>query len=193
MEKRVKLLNRTIILATAIIATTAIAQENTIAKINSTNTVVLNNIFDTTQLENIQVLELSNQEMTETKGAVLPFVAGALMGGALGAWSNHAISYYQTGDFASTQSTLFATGAGAIGGGYTNLMLRGAGISTSAFAPSAWQGTNGIANTLIRTNGAGLGLSYSGVYKNQPVTPNTSISNIKITPYQPNNPIIYRR
>lgn len=52
---------------------------------------------------------------------------------------------------------------------------------------------HGIANTLIRTNGAGLGLSYSGVYKNQPVTPNTSISNIKITPYQPNNPIIYRR
>ena len=81
MEKRVKLLNRTIILATAIIATTAIAQENTIAKINSTNTVVLNNIFDTAQLENLQVSELSNQEMKDTQGAVAPLVAIGIMAG----------------------------------------------------------------------------------------------------------------
>lgn len=48
------------------------AQRDITVKNNSTNTVVLNNIFDTAQLENIQVLELSNQEMKDTQGAFLP-------------------------------------------------------------------------------------------------------------------------
>lgn len=171
-------------LITALALSTTVIANHTMAQ-QLSNTVDLIAVFDSSQVNNIQVLELSNKEMNETKGAVLPLIAGALVGGALGAWSNHGINYYKTGEFASTQSTLLATGAGAIGGGYTNLMLRGAGISTSAFAPSAWQGTNGIANTMIRANGAGLGLSYSGVYKNSPTVPNVSINNIKITPSVP--------
>lgn len=179
-----KLLISTALISTAMIATSTMAQQPLQAS-TTLNTVELNTIFDASQFENIQATELSNQEMKDTQGALLPFFAGVLMGGAVGAWSNHGITYYQTGDFASTQSTLFATGAGAIGGGYSNLMLRGAGISTNVFAPSAWQGVNRLPNTMIRTNGAAIGFSYSGIYKNQ--TPNTSITNIKITPYQSTN------
>lgn len=82
-----KLLNRTIILATAIIATTAMAQEDITGKNNSTNTAVLNNIFDTTQLEKIQVLELSNQEMKDTQGAFLPLYYGIIYGPPIAAFA----------------------------------------------------------------------------------------------------------
>lgn len=172
-----------IALSTTMITTQVMAEHPILAPNTAAD---LNKIFESSQLENIQALELSKKEMNETIGSFLPFVAGAFMGGAIGAWSNHGISYYQTGNWASTQNTLIATGAGALGGGYTNLMLRGAGISTSAFAPTAWQGTNGVANALIRTNGAGLGFSYAGVYK----TPNVSINNIRVTPSQVNHPTL---
>ncbi len=162
-------LTTSLIMATAMITTSAMAQTNTIAVTQpiteSVNTLELNRVFDTTQSDQLQALELSKQEMKETEGAWVPLFASILMGGAIGAWGNHGVNYYQTGQFASAQSTMYATGAGMIGGAYSHVMLSGAGIATSAFAPSAWQGTTGIANVTIRTNGAMLGQSYSGVHR----------------------------
>lgn len=157
-----------LIITTAIISTSAMAQDHTLVitpTIETINTLELNNVFDTTQLDQLQALELSKQEMKETEGAWVPLFASILMGGAIGAWGNHGVNYYQTGQFASAQSTMYATGAGMIGGAYSHVMLSGADIATSAFAPSAWQGTTGIANVTIRTNGAMLGQSYSGVHR----------------------------
>lgn len=139
----------------------------TVPLVAQANTQELNQVFDITQSENIQALELSNQEMKDTQGAILPFIAAIAVGGAFGAWSNHGITYLQTGNFASVNSTLYATGAGAIGGGYTNLMLRGAGIATSPFVTSAWKGSTGATNVFIRGNGAAIGYANAGIYKSR--------------------------
>lgn len=118
-------------------------------------------VFDTEAGKTMQLAELSAQEMKETEGAALPFVAAALMGGAISAWTNHGISYYRTGQPASTRSTVAATAGGMIGGGYSNAMLRGAGIATSPFASSAWTGGNAAGNVVIRANGAALNQASS--------------------------------
>ena len=54
---------------------------------------------------------------------------------------------------------------GAVGGGYSNIMLRGAGIATSPFNATAWQGATGVGNATIRANGALIGQSYVGIHK----------------------------
>ena len=89
------------------------------------------------------------------------------MGGAIGAWTNHGASYAKNGRLASTKSTLYATGGGMVGGVYSGAMLKGAGISTSIFAKSAWKGGTGVANATIRTNGAFLGQGTVGGYKHK--------------------------
>lgn len=61
-----------------IAATPAMAQENT-QTINP-NTLALSNIFESTQSENIQALELSNQEMKDTQGAMIWFAPAVLAG-----------------------------------------------------------------------------------------------------------------
>lgn len=162
-----KSLITTLTISMAFVTASTMVQANDSTVVDASNAAELSKVFDTTQLENVQALELSNQEMKETQGAVLPFVAAALMGGAFGAWSNHGMSYYNTGNFASLNSTLWATGGGAIGGGYSNLMLRGAGIATSPFVSSAWRGTTGYTNVFIRGNGAAIGYSNAGIYKNR--------------------------
>ncbi|MRN37662.1 hypothetical protein GJV52_03220 [Neisseria brasiliensis] len=48
-----------------------------------------------------------------------------------------------------------------VGGGYTNAMLRGAGISTKTFAKEAWRNGNAVPNTVIRANAFGLNQSSS--------------------------------
>ena len=69
-------------------------------------------------VENLQAVAMTDKQMAETQGAALPlaFVALATGGGAVGAWSNHYNSYKNTGQFASTSSTLRATGKGALTG-----------------------------------------------------------------------------
>lgn len=116
-------------------------------------------------VENLQATDMTLVEMQETQGAALPFVAGVLVGGAIGAWSNHGASYAKNGRLASTKSTLYATGGGMVGGVYSGAMLKGAGISTSIFAKSAWKGGTGVANATIRINGAFLGQGTVGGYK----------------------------
>ena len=117
--------------------------------------------------ENLQAVAMTDGQMEETQGAALPFVAGVLVGGAIGAWSNHVASYAKNGRLASTKSTLYATGGGMVGGVYSGAMLKGAGISTSIFAKSAWKGGTGVANATIRTNGAFLGQGTVGGYKHK--------------------------
>lgn len=45
----------------------------------------------------MQLAELSAQEMKETEGALLPFAAVVLGGGAVGVRGNHIYSYNKTG------------------------------------------------------------------------------------------------
>ena len=88
-----------------------------------------------------------------------------LGGAAFGVGINTTFSLITTGQFPTWQSQAFSAGSGAVGGAYTNVLLKGAGIATSPFASSAWQGTTGIANTTIRVNGGMIGQSYVGVHK----------------------------
>lgn len=113
---------------------------------------------------NLQAKAITTQEMKDTQGAILPIVAGVLMGGAISAWTNHGISYATTGHLASTKSTVMATGAGMVGGAYSGVMLKGAGLAPSVFNSAAWKGANGVANATIRTNGYFIGQSTSGVW-----------------------------
>jgi len=117
--------------------------------------------------ENLQATDMTLVEMQKTQGAALPFVAGILVGGVIGAWSNHGASYAKNGRLASTKSTLYATGGGMVGGVYSGAMLKGAGISTSIFAKSAWKSGTGVANATIRTNDAFLGQGTVGGYKHK--------------------------
>lgn len=160
-----KILLPVFVLSTTIITTQAMAQQS-LQVSTAENTVELNNIFDYSQFDNIQVLELSSQEMKDTQGAVLPLalIYPMLTGAAVSVGINTGISLYNN-ELPTWQSTAFSAGSGAIGGAYTNLMLKGAGIATSPFTSSAWQGTNSVANVTIRANGAMIGQSYSGVHK----------------------------
>ena len=157
-----------LIITTAIISTSAMAQDHTLVitpTIETINTLELNHVFDTTQLDQIQVLELSKQEMKETEGAWLPVIYAMATGAAFGVGINTTFTYATTQQLPTWQSQAFAAGSGAVGGAYANVMLRGAGIATSPFVSSAWQGTTGIANATIRANGAMLGQGYVGVNK----------------------------
>lgn len=73
-------------------------------------------VFYTEEGNPMQLAELSAQEMKETEGALLPFAAVVLGGGAVGAWGNHIHSYNKTGQWASVDSTLKATGTGMMMG-----------------------------------------------------------------------------
>lgn len=113
------------VLGTMIFASSAIANvdvSTTEPLSTSMMNTELNQVFDTNSLDQIQAMELSSQEMKDTQGAFVPLLAlGILGGGAFSAWTNHGINYYQTGNFASVNSTLQATGfgmaSGAVGGG----------------------------------------------------------------------------
>jgi len=162
-------LTTSLIMATAMITTSAMAQTDAITVAQpitkSVNTLELNHVFDTTQLDQIQVFELSKQEMKETEGAWLPVIYAMATGAAFGVGINTTFTYATTQQLPTWQSQAFAAGSGAVGGAYANVMLRGAGIATSPFVSSAWQGTTGIANATIRANGAMLGQGYVGVNK----------------------------
>lgn len=131
----------------------------------TTNIVDLSYAFGDSQ--DLQIQAMTQQEMDETEGAVAPLVAGILMGGATSAWMNHGMSYLKTGRLASTKSTAIATGAGMVGGAYTNVMLRGAGISTSVFNKSAWNRANALGNVVIRGNGAAVSNGTVGIWNNR--------------------------
>lgn len=179
MDKIVKLLNKTIILATAIIATTAMAQEDITVKNNSTNTAVLNNIFDTAQPENIQVLELSNQEMKDTQGAVANFIIGAGIGAGGYAFSNGINAYSAAGCFTcagfvnsyqenwSWSNAAFSTGVGALTGGVGGAALRSTGI-TQNWGQMTFANRGFVANTAKNlqrtwTNPIGIGIKVTGM------------------------------
>lgn len=120
-------------------------------------------VFDASG-DNLQAIALSDKEMAETEGAVLPLVAAVLVGGATSAWFNHGASFVTTGKPASVRSTLFATGAGMVSGAYTNTALRVAQIPVSLVDKSAWKGATAVGNAVIRTNGLALGKGTVGVY-----------------------------
>lgn len=73
-------------------------------------------VFHTEAGKPVQLAELSQQEMKETEGAWAPFVLSGLIGGNIGAWGNHTHTRNKTGQFASVNSTLKATGAGMVAG-----------------------------------------------------------------------------
>lgn len=61
--------------------------------------------------QDLQVQAMTNQQMEETQGAALPL---AMLGGAaIGMWTEHGLSYYKTGHFASTNDVLKAGVIGA--------------------------------------------------------------------------------
>lgn len=66
--------------------------------------------------EHLDFIAMTDKQMAETEGAILPLVAFALVGGAAFAWKNHHDSYQETGSFASAGDTLKATGEGMLAG-----------------------------------------------------------------------------
>lgn len=65
-----KLLATTLIMSMTLATTSAMAQ----------NDLEFNQVFDTSQIENVQALELSNQEMKDTQGAVIWFIPAIFSG-----------------------------------------------------------------------------------------------------------------
>ncbi|WP_288410086.1 hypothetical protein ACSF3O_03155 [Acinetobacter soli] len=67
-------------IASALVSTSAMAQNQT----DSLSKIEMNKIFDASQIENFQALELSNHEMKETQGAWVHFAGAGLVGGGFG-------------------------------------------------------------------------------------------------------------
>lgn len=106
---------------TSIMASTpAIAQQQS-------DTVELNNIFESSKIDNIQALELSNQEMTETQGAWINYVAIGGVGGYFGglSYANSVPASQRT-----WQGWTMAVGSGAAGGAIGGLPI---GAARAAF------------------------------------------------------------
>ena len=103
-------------------------------------------------VENVQALAMTDGEMAETQGAILPFVAATLVGGATSAWFNHGVSYVRTGRPASVKSTLVATGTGMVSRGYSSAMLRGVGSAGA------------VTKTVIKGNGYAVSQGTVGIY-----------------------------
>lgn len=107
-----KKLITTISLSTMLIATSAMAQSNP----------ELNQIFNTTHIENVQALELSHQEMKDTQGAVVNFA----IGGALGL-GGYALDRQLRNQPWSWQGAITSTAIGAATSGVGAIGARAAG------------------------------------------------------------------
>lgn len=107
-------------------------------------------VFHTEAGKPMQLAELSAKEMKETEGALIPLGLAALTlsGGEAGAWGNHIHSYAKTGQPASVNSTLKATGAGMVTGAS---MYGGGRVAYNAITP----------HTGTIQNWARIGNSYS--------------------------------
>ncbi|WOE33270.1 MULTISPECIES: hypothetical protein [unclassified Acinetobacter] len=69
----------TVLISSSLIVTPGFAQEKT--SNTSSAGFELNQVFDIEKFDNMQVLELSRQEMKDTQGAVAPLVAVGIMAG----------------------------------------------------------------------------------------------------------------
>lgn len=96
---------------------------------------------------------LSPKEMAETEGAWLPlaFAAWTLGAGAISAWTNHIKHQYNHGEWASTNSTLFATGVGMAGGMHGKAIIKAASLT-------GWQA--------VKVSVGGAAISSVGAYGN---------------------------
>lgn len=142
-----KLTDKSIIILMAImITTTAMAQEETIEKNNVRNTVALNTVFDMAELENIQVSELSNQEMKATQGAVAPWIIGGAVGGVSGG-AMYSYGVWRGNYQWNTTRFLGNVGTGALIGG-TFGAAAGGGLSLGA---NVWRVNSVSANFGVNT------------------------------------------
>lgn len=174
-----KLLATTLIMSMTIATTSAMAQSN----------LELNEVFDITQIENVQALELSNQEMKETQGAVANFIVGGGIGAGSYAFSNGITAYNSAGCLAcqgfvngyqdnwSWSNAAFSTGVGALTGGVGGAALRSTGITqnwskmtfankgfiqnTAKNLQRTWTNPVGIA---IKVTGTGVGIGANQTY-----------------------------
>lgn len=67
-------------------------------------------MFEASSTESIEAARLSEKEMKETEGEVLPLVAGVLMSGAIGAWTHHGQQYLETGELGTSGGAAMAAG-----------------------------------------------------------------------------------
>lgn len=67
-------------------------------------------MFEASSTGPIEAARLSEKEMKETEGEVLPLVAGALMSGAMGAWIHHLDQYSETGELGTSGGAAMAAG-----------------------------------------------------------------------------------
>jgi len=122
----------------------------------------------------MQLAALSQQEMRETEGALLPFLIGAGIGLAtyaaplaISAWRAPTGSF--TGNFTNswdTRQAVFSSGVGALSGGLTNIALRGTGAiinyPATTFLKSFHTPTQQFVNNQVRTYTTAPGLSIQG-------------------------------
>lgn len=135
-----------VIIAAAMMANTAMAQ-------NFESQVFAN--------ENVKAIELSQTEMQETQGAILPLVLGGLVGANAGMWGQHAYSYKKKGRFATPKELVKPAIIGAsIGTGGAALgAASGGGIAGLA----AWGPVTSATNTSAQ-------LIYNNAGKNNAVS-----------------------
>lgn len=78
--------------------------------------------------QNVKAIELSQTEMKETQGELIPLaVAPFAFGGALGAWGYHGANLYQHGKLGTAQGAAQAAAIGAATGGAASGLSAAAG------------------------------------------------------------------
>lgn len=117
------------ILTLAVVSTSTMALEP-ISVSNSLNATSLNTIFDSSQITEVQALELSSQEMKETQGAVLPIII-PIVGGALLGVGGYALNRSITNKPWEPVGAVTSAGIGAVTGGIggAGTSLAGGGIA----------------------------------------------------------------
>lgn len=175
--KYTKTLVAATLLATCVLSQPVLAKNVESAATSSTTAAALANsdisfaFGQTTQP--VQVAMLSEKEMKETEGALLPLVLSALGGAAVGGGTYLGSTLYRSWDSSSLVSTgrnfvknfspndlAWAAGGGAVGGTYSGALFRGVGYSglgSQITAPA-------VVQIPIRGGGAGLGFSTFGVH-----------------------------
>lgn len=173
-----KILITALAISIATIATQTMAQQPLQAE-TPLNTVELNTIFDSSQLESLQAIELSNKEMKDTQGAVVNFAVGAGFGLAGYGLTNAMNAKYSAGcvfcyNFVNSyqnswswKDASFNAGVGALTGGLGGAALRGTGI-TQNWGQMTFANRGFVANTAKNmqrtwTNPVGIGIKVTAM------------------------------
>lgn len=129
--------------ATVAMSSAVLADDLTVSQpvsISHANAFDESKVFEIASDKSLQAVELSETEMKETEGKILPILIGA----AAGAWGYHAFSYARTGSIGSSSGAAISAVFGGASAGLTSVS------GGSLAARVTWGMNTGAMNTVAQ-------------------------------------------